>query len=288
MDIFVGDLSRKDGLLDTPHRLTMDDRNDWLSSWGRDSQTIFFNSDRNGDRDGFRMRVGEREAVAVTGGPGLQDTPTVSPDGNWILFWASDDSISQYTTGILMRIPVSGGPPERVLESKYYAGFRCAHFPGATSMLCERKQDGTMVFTSFDSVLGRRGEFGKAGAATRAPWDLSPDGSRIALLDRAWITLIKDGEPNRAFPVKGFDVWDPSLTWTANGDGFYISGYLEESPRRDYLPGILQCDLNGNARILSNVSTLRWVGSPRPSPDGRYLGFNSLSVETNAWELRNF
>ena len=170
--------------LKNPRRLTFDERQDFLGTWTRDSQAVLFSSDRNGQFDIFKQELDQETAVPVVTGPGNKYDPVLSPDGNLILY-------PQEVAGgkiRIMRVPISGGAPEMVLEGRgiddMYEMFHVFQRPccvfGEGSP--DRKQ---YIFTEFDPMKGRGQELIRVTLKQPVPecfWDLTRDGSRLAFV----------------------------------------------------------------------------------------------------------
>jgi hypothetical protein len=107
---------------------------DMTPTWMPDDSTILFCSDRNGTFDIFRQRVDAAGAEPVVTGRGDQYAPMLSPDRAWILY-AEQDAAGQVPTSTnarLMRIPVTGGPVEKVLDIHGLATFRAPRATGSS------------------------------------------------------------------------------------------------------------------------------------------------------------
>ena len=124
----------------------------------------------------------------------------------------------------------------------------------------------------------------KTDAIDAQQWDLSPDGTRIAILKSAEgpIQIISlNGEPLREFTVNGWSRLR-NLDWTADGQGLFISSLNEKESL------LLKVDLHGNASILwehpGGVGGTYGV----PSPDGHHLAMLGWTVENNIWIMENF
>jgi Tol biopolymer transport system component len=122
-DVYVAEL-RQDGLPHSPRRLTLDDANDFGTSWMPDGRALFFTSNRNGTLDVFRQRLDSSVAEAVISGPDDESGPiAVSPDGTWLYYTISTESWSPESWRSapragkrLMRTPESGGPREQLAD----------------------------------------------------------------------------------------------------------------------------------------------------------------------------
>ena len=112
-----------------------------------------------------------------------------SPDGKWILYFSSpvdnanSPSSSSPTPLRLMRIPVTGGPPELVLTARMYNSAWCARSPSTLCAFAEQTPDRKeLVFTAFDPIRGKGHELARFATDPNADyggWSLSPDGTRI-------------------------------------------------------------------------------------------------------------
>jgi Tol biopolymer transport system component len=146
----------------------------------------------------------------------------------------------------------------------------------------DRKQ---LVFTAFDPVKGRGRELAKSNtdATIDYHWDLSPDGTRIALLKhregRVQILSLNDRAPQE-ITAKGWNTLS-SVVWTADGKGLFVSSYSQRGA------DMLHMDLKGNVRFLwEHPGGIDIYGVP--SPDGRHLAMRGWNVESNVWLMENF
>ena len=235
---------------------------------------------------------------------GLVDVvlPRISPDGAWILYlvWSSDFASSAPTP--LMRVPIGGGPAELVLNTTIGAvhSIRCARAPATTCLIAERNPDHTqLIFTAFDPLKGRGREAFRFDTVRTADaeyaWDLSPDGSRIAILRRSegnvQIVSLSGHAPQKVV-AKDWTSFQ-RVDWAADGRGLFVSVLTKEGS------AILHLDLKGQAHLLKEfegivqVANSPFMGGSSaawaiPSPDGRRLAICSWSTSANMWMLENF
>lgn len=304
-NVYVGDLGPGDSGLKAVRRLTQNDRLDWPSGWSADSRSVFFHSDRNGDFDLFRQGLSERAAQPLLLGAGDVRAAQLSPDGRWILYlaWGEFDNRSGDTKVRLMRLPVAGGPASPVLEttgnwgtceggvgvdtegSWSYPAFRCPSVPSAPCVISEASQK-QVVFSAFDPAGGRKGELARVDTDPgRAAWDLSPDGSRIALakfdlgagLPVKVITLADKGV--REIPLKGWS--NPmAVAWSRGGKDLFVMNYAVKGST------LLSVDPAGRVRVLYDLfGKGKYLTNPHPSPDGRSLAFAQSTAGSNVWIL---
>jgi len=305
-DVYLGQLEANGSRMSSPLRLTLDDRMDWPGGWLRDSKAVLFFSDRNGTFDIFKQRIKDRRAEEVIAGPAEEKrNPQLSPDSNWILYlaWPKGGSGLLPHSGRLMRVPVSGGPPEFVFDVKGYPGsaqvprerwlptargypdFRCPIARGAPCILSETSPE-RIVFSAFDPLEGKKTEVTRLDAnAGDTFWDLSPDSSRIAFgkfddhNGKIRVVDLADGTTHEVL-VKGWTHLD-SVGWAADGKSLFVTNWASEGG------AVLRVALSGEAQLLRREVGME-VERPVPSPDGHYLAYGEVTTAGNAWMIENF
>ena len=284
-DLFVAGFE-SEGTLEQPRRLTLEGRNNLPSAWTPDGQALFFYSDRNGNWDIFRQRLLERKAENFILGPGDQTEPRLSPDAAWVLYWDYVEKSAASGPMRLLRVPISGGAPELVLEARPGASVRCASGHSACVLSEPDKGNGELVFTSFSPLRGRMNEMLRLAADLEASpdWDLSPDGSTVAIVDvderkdRIRLVELENGSA-RSIAV-GQSEGLSGISWSADGRGWFVtSSSLRGS-------AVLKVRLDGTIAELWKSSTT--LEAPLASPDGKALAFSSSTYNSNAWVIENF
>jgi serine/threonine protein kinase/dipeptidyl aminopeptidase/acylaminoacyl peptidase len=301
--VYVGDL-RANGHLTTPRRLTLNEGQDYPAAWTADSKAIVFRSYRDGQSKILKQSLDEDTAESMATGAEEVEGPsaTVSATGEWVLYLApyKNSSFSAATPDSLMRVPIGGGSPELVLTGRVYGKPACARAPASVCVIAEQSLDSKqLVFTTFDPMNGRGGEVSRFDtdptAGAHYAWDLSPDGTRIALVrnstDRIHI-LPFQGKKQQEIVVKG---WSNlfSVNWASNGKYFLSSSQTQRGSV------LLRVDLNGNTSILweQNGSIAPWNRPfpgeistmwAIPSPNGRHLAIYSWTLSANMWMMENF
>ena len=118
-------------------------------------------------------------------GPQSAILPRLSADGAWILYTESPKTIGASTALRLMRVPVGGGAPQLVLETRNSRDYRCASAPASLCVLAEQSQDEKqLMLTAFDPVKGRGKvlrTIQKETTSNFAGTALSPDGAAFAI-----------------------------------------------------------------------------------------------------------
>jgi Tol biopolymer transport system component/predicted Ser/Thr protein kinase len=301
-DVYVAELEGNGRHLKSVRRLTLDDNNDVPSQWMPDGKAVLFRSDRNGTWDLFKQRLDQTDAEPVVTGPGVKESPVVSPDGSWILYLSSPNAQMTSTTPVrIMRVPISGGAPQLVLEGRGISRLACAHSPATDCVFSEPSADSAhLVFSAFDPNRGLRRELTRTslrpsylsssgGPVPYNDWDLSWDGTRLAfaqfdLNERRIQILPLAGGPARDVVVEGSSGIG-SVRWAADGKGLWVgvSGYA--SSRRP----LLHVDLQGRAEVLWQQTRVGagWTVAV-PSADGRHLAMLGVSGSYNVWLLEGF
>jgi len=285
-NVIVGDLQSGGTRITTPTRLSLDEKWNNPLAWTADNKTLVFYSDRAGVIGLYKQTLGQDTAeTLVTEGKGqnLDTTAGLSPDGSWVLYIVSEGEGPRN----LMRVPVKGGTPQLVLAANLDGWPRCARSPATLCAMAERSADRKqLVFTAFDPVKGRGRELARFNTQAMHDywWDLSPDGSRLAIVKYrgGQIQILPlDGRPPQEITVKGWDTLT-TVSWAADGQGLFASSFADRGD-----PVVLSVNLQGGARLLwehrGGIDTYAV-----PSPDGHHLAMRAWNVEGNLWMMENF
>jgi DNA-binding winged helix-turn-helix (wHTH) protein/Tol biopolymer transport system component len=301
--LYLADLRAGGTQLGTPVHLTLNEGQNDPVGWTQDSNSVVFVSDRNGHPGLFRQSAGEDTAERVPST--LEDSGRdhhMSPDGTWILYLVYPNQQGTSQPVGLMRVPLAGGAPQLVLNSSVGAepSVRCARHPATVCIIAETTPDHTqLVFTEVDPVRGRERSIAwfkiKTTPDAHYTWDLSPDGTLIAILkeSEAQVTLVSlVSNSTQAIVVKT----SPKLyglDWSTDGQGLFVSALANGGST------LLHLDLKGNVQTLwyskggiREPGDLFYKGTlaPRaqPSPDGRHLVIQRQNVSSNIWMIENF
>jgi serine/threonine protein kinase/Tol biopolymer transport system component len=305
--VYVAGLEANGTRISTPSRLTLNEGGSYPAAWTADSKAVVFGSYRDGQWKIFKQFLGEDTAEPIVAGAEVMAGAGtgVSPDGAWVLYSApstGNGSSSARGPNQLMRVPITGGPPEVMLTARIYDRPVCAKSPASLCAIAEQTPDRKqLVFTSFDPAKGRVRELTRFDTdptlGAYYVWDLSPDGTRIAILkysERPIYILPLDGHPRKEIVVKGWSSLQ-SVNWAADGKGLFTSSATRGGS------ALLRLDLQGNAYVLwqQKGSIAEWyapfapLGGPSapwvvPSPDGRHLAIYDWQLSANMWMMENF
>jgi DNA-binding winged helix-turn-helix (wHTH) protein/Tol biopolymer transport system component len=285
------------GNLETPRRLTLEERHNSPFAWTPDSKAVIFRSDRTGTGSIYKQALDENEPELVPTGPDTVKIVRVSPNAKWLVYLAVANPQPANKSDLvrIMRVPLAGGAPEMIFEtSRADVDLSCAHRAGAQCLESERSADGkTVVFFGFDPMEGRRNrlfEIGMPGDKSLNPI-LSPDGSRIALTGtdpRGRIEIRSlTGRIENTIEVPG---WPSPLAidWDADGNTLIVSHFgLIGSPSGPIGTTLLRVDLEGHVQPLWETRGGRFTWGIT-SPDGKHLAIREPAVYRNAWMVENF
>jgi eukaryotic-like serine/threonine-protein kinase len=300
----VADLEASGTRIANLHRLTLSESDDFPIGWTPDSKAVIFASNRNGEYRTFKQSLSEDSAEQIFARPGFG---RVSPDGAWLLYIAPtreaeasvplDAQPKAEQAGLstpavqVMRVPITGGAPQSVMTAPIYNAFRCARSPATLCVFTEWPGHKQLIFTAFDPVKGRGRELARFGTDPKAEnfsWDLSPDGTRIAVMkseEPKIYMLSLSSQARREIAVEGSQIGTEHLgegfDWAADGKGLFLSG---TRPGESLL---LHADLHGRVHILRKEKG-DFVIWGVPSPDGRRLAMASYAFHSNIWMMENF
>jgi Tol biopolymer transport system component len=284
LNIFVAGLSfRGDRIsLIEPRRLTFAESMDFPHTWTPDGHSMIFESNRNGNYDLYRQRIDQREGQLIAGSPAEDVLAQISPDQKWILY----RELSGPSSSLVMRAPLAGGPAERVFAGARTEEFRCALRPGQRCVLRSTEEE-QFVFRELDPIAGRGGELARTAWAPSvvADWDISPDGSAVAIPNHdprdARVRIVsldatQAGCAERVLSIDGLKNVN-GVVWAASGAGLFVSTAGD--------PGgvVYYVDMAGRYQTILESSRPVFVV---PSPDGKRVLFPDRIDSNNVWYLK--
>jgi Tol biopolymer transport system component/DNA-binding winged helix-turn-helix (wHTH) protein len=290
-DVYVARVEAKGSKLQKPRILTLDERQDLPWAWTPDSKQVIFGSDRDGAFHLFRQAPEKTTPELMVGGKEESMVPRLTPDGKQIVYLQFRPGFEWAEVVRMLRVPLSGGPPELVLEGHGLTNLQCARLP-STLCLYSRVDEKRLVFFSFDPSRGNGHEV--AHVDDDVPyaynWSLAPDGSTLAIAKARKIDLSVTPDirilsltdhTERTIRLKDWPGVS-SLDWAADGKRLWVSTSTNTGTY-----ALLNVDLQGTARpVLEQTKMV--VGWAIPSPDGRYLALYLASGDSNVWMIENF
>src|SRR5262249_53497436 len=184
--IFHAQLAPGATSLETPRLLVIDEHIELPFAWTPDSKAVIFASNRNGHFDIFKQALDQASPEILVGGPEDKLAARVSSDGSWLLYASGGASLAwPGSAAKIMRVSLSGGPSELVLEIANSEYFACAKSPPSSSALTERSlKEQQITFTAFDPIKGRGQPLASMRAipGTNYRFGLAPSGTQMAVV----------------------------------------------------------------------------------------------------------
>ena len=297
-DVYLADISAQGGRrLSKPRRFTLDERNDWPSSWTNDNKAILFISDRDGLPHIFRQRIDEAQPDLLVGGNDIAGAPRLTPDGLSAIYSVTAKPGERSENAKLMRVPLAGGPAQFVLEAPGMRIYQCATLPSTLCVHDQIEPNSEYVrFFAFDPAGGNTTELlagkKKRGDGPMNNWGLSPDGKYLATMksqspydERVLriFNLSDDTDKEIPLPKVGLTM---GMDWAADSKSIWVGSFLGRGAWGTR-SGLLNVDLNGEVSIaIKGFNPEMWWAIP--SPDGRRLALLGNTQTSNAWLLENF
>lgn len=278
--VFVGDFDESSPRISNIRRLTLDERTSYPHAWTADSASVIFESIRNGTWDLFTQDINQRTPKPLVATPLMEVLPQLAPDGRWVLYSATPMFAPR--SYALMRVPVEGGTPEKVPIGGPLDEFRCSLGTSGRCILRTTVGHEFYVFYDLDPTRGKGRELARTKwlPTTTGVWDISPDGTKVAIPirdSREGRIRVVELQPGSTQPGER-EVVLPGLTnpgdvvWPASGKGWFVSVDTPVGKRLVYVRP------DGTSRSLGDIS-----GWAVPSPDGHRLAFVNSIVASNAW-----
>jgi len=265
--------------------LTLDESRNFLQDWTNDSRSVLFTSNRTGPIAIYKQSLRSDQPELVSTGTDSFRNISASPDGRWLFGILFPQFANPQDSNTLMRIPLSGGTPERVTTALQDAVF-CSRPPAKLCVSAERTADRKQaIFTSVDPIQGPGRELARFPLDPTIDYfvfDLSPDGTRLAVtgnIQGPIHILPLNGQPEQVIPTKFNN--SQEFFWAADGKGLYVADQHKNSTI------LFHVDLHGRTRQLWEQRGAGWI-SARPSPDGHHLAIQSSTNSSNIWMMENF
>jgi Tol biopolymer transport system component len=293
---YVADLEPSGTRIGNPRHFTLEEKDEEsISDWTADSRTLLIGVNRDHGYGLYTQPLNSSTrrllASAVTGWS--LNEALLSPDGKWViaLLWPEGGSTlpNQPPVRPLVRIPITGGSPQTILQVSRAGPFSCSRPPANVCTIVEQTADGKqMIVTEFDVIRGRGPELARIDLARRIDLQenklaiISPDATRIAVArgpDGPIEIRSLRSQSTFTVPAKGLDkLW--GLTWTADGKGLFVTRHVQGGAELGHL------DLQGSfTRLWKSGGPRCWA---TPSPDGRYLAIYDWQQDSNMWMMENF
>ncbi len=191
-----------------------------------DGRWLYFDSDRSGNSDIYRMPLGGGEPQQLTTDPADDFAPDVSPDGRWVAFHSL-----RFGTRDIFVMPAEGGEAQRVTDDPGEERFPYWSPDGRSlsySLNGTRTRDGLYVISKDQS--GRWGPPRQVwNHPTRGTW--SRDGRTLlsAWTDGIWLIPAVGGAPRHVYqPPETINGPEPPVWWSPDGRAIYFKAVDRE------------------------------------------------------------
>jgi DNA-binding winged helix-turn-helix (wHTH) protein/Tol biopolymer transport system component len=291
-DVYLTTIDENSRRLTAPRRFTLDQRNDFPSSWTPDSKTVLVVSDRDGVNHIFKQKSDQAQPELFVGGKQNVWLPHMTPDGASVLYLTGSDQVGPSDKVQLLSVPLEGGPSRPVLEQPGIVNYQCARLPSRVCVYGSVEPE-DYKFYAFDPSNGNRRQLPirmKKGSAMNN-WNLSPDGRYLAISETQnpydgprmrLISLADQTErmlsPSELKLIVGVD-------WAADSKSIWLGGFMGRGSWTART-GLINVDLNGHSRVAIETRSPGIMGGT-PSPDGRSLALGTNSLSSNVWLLES-
>ncbi len=287
--VYVAEVEAGNDRLSPPRPLSLDEGRNLPFAWTPDGKSVLFTSDRDGPFHVFRQAADQPAPDILVGGPDSVQIARLNPDGSELLYLVAPGAGDTSGLARLMRVPISGGTPQLILQEPQLQNFQCARLPSRTCVFSRAVADDVSFF-AFDPATGTQEPLPNSGhrSSTSYNWTLSPDGSIIALAEwrrgqipaEIQLLSLKDGT-SRTLSLPDW-AGISSIDWAADGRSLWVSAINPAGTQ-----ALLNVDLHGRVKpLLQDMQ--KDVGWAIPSPDGRRIAFWQAGGSSNAWLLLGF
>jgi Tol biopolymer transport system component len=287
--IYIGDLESGNKAF-IPHRFTQDDWYNAVTDWTKDSKAILFHTKRNGRWAIFKQDIDAKAPETLIAGSENYFGPKLSAQRT--LLYSATASPDRWdprdTTIRLMSTPEHGGARSTLMMGRY--DYRCGSSPSSPCVVSELK-DRQLMLSHLDPGKGKGEEITNIPGyqSNQAVWDLSADGSRLAIVDpiegKGEIRILNVADRRiTILPVRNWK-WEflSQISWAVDGRSWFA---LAQSHSEFAL---LAIDANGNRRVLYDIPAgAGWISSIVPSPDGKRLALTKRMYIHDVMLLENF
>ena len=282
---YISEFAADSRKMSPPRRLVTDQEmintpNDWTA----DSTSVVLAAIRNGNQGIYKQRIDSTtpELIGEPRRPSIIP-PRVSPDGREVLLAEAENPEDPDSPLSLIAVPIAGGTPRLVMSQPGLYNVQCAKAP---SRVCVFSTQISQMehFYLLDLIHGK----GRlvTEVSTYANWDLSPDGSTLAIVvngEEGKLRLISiDTGMTKDVVVKDW-IGLSNADWFADSKMMLMPSVTDKN-----VPVVLGVDRNGNATVLLEGDKrfpIYWVVS---SPDGKHGAVCVETGESNVWMMEDF
>lgn len=294
---YIADLEAGGTRIGELKHFTLEDSDDVIYDWTADGKAVIVAQNRRDHYSLYKQPVDSDapEPIISSVAGGLVSFAVATPDGKWIIafIWPVVEGTLLEHPPVplpLVRIPLTGGDPETILQLSRPSPVSCAHPPSGVCVIVEQSEDRKqMIVSALDAVNGRGAELARFDLdrdvdlfVDNLLCALSPDGTRLALArspESSIEVYSLRGQLIRKVPSRSSGKLI-GLVWSPDQNGVFLTRKSEKGTE------LLHLDFKGNLQSLRNC--IGWACFPFPSPDGRHLAVLENNQSTNIWMMENF
>ncbi|MGP0096099.1 MAG: winged helix-turn-helix domain-containing protein [Terriglobales bacterium] len=286
--IYIGDVTFGNNGFN-PRRFTPDDWYNVVQDWTGDSKAILFHSNRSGRWAIFKQDIDAQTPEPLIAGPENYFYAKRSAQGTLLYLATASPNRNEPNDPTIRVMSTSEQGGARTTLMMGHNAFKCGSSPSSSCVVSEFA-DHQLVFFRLDPVKGKGEEITRV-AGYQAPeprWDLSPDGSKLAIVDpdqhKGEIRVLSLSD--RRVTVLAVRSWKWSdlalISWAADGKSCFVEAEGSSN-------ALLSVDANGNSKVLYEFpGAAGWISSIVPSPDGKRLAFTRRVYVQDVMLLENF
>jgi Tol biopolymer transport system component/DNA-binding winged helix-turn-helix (wHTH) protein len=281
--VYLAEIDAATGRFKPARRLSLDDSTNQVYAWTPDSRTVFFSSNRSGTTKLYRQAIDQAVPELLVEGRG-NFVARLNPEDTQVLFVDGFNPVDPALPQHILSVPLQGGTPRVVLQWPSIQNIQCAQSP---SKLClfDSLEGSTAHFYTFDPQDGKTKEFATIKVKGGLNWNLSRDGSQLALvLEPLGRTVTFMAVSDKATHEVELNQWRlTNVDWAPDSKSVLVLGRTENGSQ-----AILGVEPNGNHRVLLEGDSATQLWWAVESPDGRYLALNVVTGANNVWMVENF
>jgi DNA-binding winged helix-turn-helix (wHTH) protein/Tol biopolymer transport system component len=286
-DTFVASLHWPGPSLGEPVQVTKGAGQNFPHAWTADGSSVLLeNNSLKTSGTGTKWAIfnvalsGSPPPKLVAQLPGNAAMEQLSPDGRWILFLQFEGR-PQRASGIF-RVPLEGGPPERVPTTGNLEEFHCSASLKGRCVLREAIDQDKLVYYALDPVNGMGEELARTPWEPNrlGDWGLSADGAFVSVAQHDTlhpgvevISLKSHGAGIQHLPVQGHGT-TLGANWSQDGKTLFVECRTEAGFE------LISLDLAGHAQLLRQSPSLIWAVTSR---DNKKIAFPGLYQSTSLW-----
>jgi eukaryotic-like serine/threonine-protein kinase len=293
---YLADIQAGGTRIDNIKHFTLEDSDDVIMDWVG-SEAVIVAQNRGDHYSLYKQPLNSdvQSPIVSSVAGGVLSLAVLSPDNKWViaLVWPGQEGTISERPSLplsIVRIPITGGAPEPLLQVSRPTPFSCARGRSDVCVIAEQTDDHKqMIVSTLDPIKGRGPELARFDLARDIDTFvdnlicvISPDGTRLAIAHSPEGPIeinSLSGQLLHTIPLRTRDK-KVGVGWAADRKGFFVTRRAPSGTE------LLHLDMRGNEKVLRNC--FGWGCFAAPSPDGRHLSILDTRPTTNMWMMENF